>query len=117
MEKRKYRKRFKYKTIEEQLLNGTKEDNGCLIWTGVINNAGYGRISIKKKIYSVHRIAYETWVGPIPEGMFVCHTCDNRKCCKPTHLWLGTSSENMKDCHRKGRLPIAKNFKLTKVED
>lgn len=69
---------------------------------------GYGQLTetVAPGVYRTvlaHRAAYETYVGPIPEGLFVCHACDVRDCCNPKHLWLGTNSENMRDMSAKGR--------------
>lgn len=50
-----------------------------------------------------HRLAYREFVGPIPEGMKVCHTCDNPPCCRPSHLFLGTDEDNTQDAISKGR--------------
>lgn len=50
-----------------------------------------------------HRAAYLLCVGNIPDGMFVCHSCDNPRCCNPKHLFLGTQQDNVDDCVAKGR--------------
>jgi hypothetical protein len=70
---------------------------GCLEWQGTTSK-GYGKIRIGKGV-SVHRAAYEAWVGPIPDGKFVCNTCKNKRCCNPEHLFLG-SHENTKHLAR-----------------
>jgi hypothetical protein len=75
----------------------------CWLWTGATDGDGYGKVRQGERLFSVHRLAYEQWVGPIPEGMVVCHTCDVTNCCNPAHLWLGTSAENTADKMAKGR--------------
>jgi hypothetical protein len=91
--------------------------SGCIEWQSTIRN-GYGRLIIgsrtdgSRKSVSAHRLAYEVHVGEIPEGMFVCHICDNPKCINPEHLFVGTRQDNVDDRENKQRNkmpPIAKN--------
>jgi hypothetical protein len=75
----------------------------CWHWRGVTNQFGYGRFSYRGKTQVAHRLSYEAFVGPIPGGMSVLHKCDNPSCINPEHLWLGTYSDNRRDCLSKGR--------------
>lgn len=77
----------------------------CLLWRGSTNKRfGYGDIGVGGKLMKVHRVAWALVNGPIPDGLFVLHTCDVRNCIEPTHLWLGTQTDNMRDAAAKGRL-------------
>jgi hypothetical protein len=78
-------------------------DKDCWIYTKCISTAGYGRIQIKRKFIAAHRFSYQLHFGEIPDGMFVCHHCDNPPCCNPSHLFLGTCADNNNDMASKYR--------------
>ncbi len=81
----------------------------CWIWTGTRGPQGYGRIRVGgRRSTGAHRFAWEIVRGPVPDGLFVCHRCDNPPCVRPDHLFLGTASDNAWDCARKGRRPQSK---------
>ena len=77
-------------------------ETGCLEYQGYLLE-GYGQIKLNGKVTTAHRLAYSLFVGEIPEGLLVCHKCDNRKCCEPTHLFLGTHQDNSIDMVSKNR--------------
>lgn len=77
----------------------------CWLWQSTLSGKRYGNVTIDSKPQLAHRVAYRLIFGDIPEGMMVCHHCDNPPCCNPLHLFLGTGSDNQIDCVNKGRKP------------
>jgi hypothetical protein len=88
---------------------------GCWSWAGCCIPKGYGQISVNNIKVLVHRVAYEEFIGPIPDDLWVLHTCDNRKCFNPEHLFLGTCVDNVEDMDAKGRrgLSLGESHGLT----
>lgn len=75
----------------------------CWEWTGSRSRLGYGIFSVRGKKRASHRVSWELSRGYVPAGAHVLHACDNRKCVRPSHLFLGTHRDNMRDMVLKGR--------------
>jgi len=87
----------------------------CWNWLFGKTTRGYGKSYFQGREQHSHRIAWIITNGEIPDGLFVCHKCDNPSCCNPSHLFLGTGKDNMQDCVSKGRRPSGERHPLSKM--
>ena len=107
--------------LKRKIIDSIKVEGECWIWQKASNRSknqigGYEITNRKGKNILAHRLSYEVFKDPIPTGMCVLHTCDNRKCVNPDHLWIGTYKDNAIDAFKKGRLTKVWGRKKTQEE-
>jgi hypothetical protein len=78
--------------------------NDCWEWLAYKNKEGYGIFQFLNKNLKSHRVSFVLSVSEIPDGMIICHTCDNPRCVNPAHLFCGTFKDNIVDCYSKNRM-------------
>ena len=109
------------KTEEEVFrwfMPGDPPEGGCWDWVSVMRGK-YGAFSLNNKLVSAHHASHRIFIGPIPPGMYVLHSCDRPICVHPSHLRAGTPRENMEDRSRRGRAPKGQdggNAKLNPIQ-
>lgn len=92
-----------YLACPERFWGKIEKTDGCWIWKASLDGKGYGQVNIGGRIKRAHRVSFELIRGEIPSGLSVLHSCDNRKCVRPDHMFLGTALDNVRDMDAKGR--------------
>jgi hypothetical protein len=103
-----YKQKGRNGTLEERFWKYalSEPNSGCWIWIGSLARSGYGQIQNSKtrQPETAHTLSWRINCGPIPDDVHVLHQCDQRWCCNPDHLFLGTNTDNIHDAQCKGRL-------------
>ena len=93
--------------LRYRLYNSARlDETGCWVWAGARDAHGYGMLSINNNTRRAHRVAYEAFCEEIPQGMVICHSCDNPSCINPAHLRVGTQADNVADREARGRRDV-----------
>jgi len=96
-------RRNRHATAEDRFWAKVIRSDHCWIWRGGCDKRGYGRFLFRGRVVVAARAAWELFVGPIPENLWILHRCDNPPCVNPAHLFLGTAADNVRDMMNKRR--------------
>lgn len=103
--------------VKQRFLEKVKQmESGCHEWQAGQARGGYGKFTVWPKTTTAHRVAYELFVAPIPNGKCVLHRCDNRLCVNPAHLFIGDTVDNIRDMDQKQRRGTKSRLTYADVE-
>lgn len=117
---RKGMRRVRYASEAEAIERNTDRSVGpdaCWLWTGPLDQKGYGQVRFRDRRYRAHRLAYEVAHGPVPDGLGVLHSCDTPRCCNPAHLRAGTQADNGADASERGRVARGARISRSKLTE
>lgn len=97
--------------LKERFESRIQVTPGCWWWTAAKCGNGYGHIRHQGRVLYAHRVSFQLYVGEIPQGLHVLHSCDNPLCVNPAHLSVGTHQDNMSDMYAKGRRKAARGLR------
>lgn len=100
-------RRVQYDTPDATIAASTERRGDCLIWTGSVGSHGYGRVTVDGSRELAHRYVWAREHGPIPDGLYIDHTCWNKRCLNVAHLRLSTNAQNVRS--RSGAIPGRKH--------